>query len=467
MGWAAMQGTPFNAPCSMRLAPSWITLPRFGKQGLKQCVQALLCLALMGLVMPVVSAAAQTDVAKTRMPVGDPARMGATEVAKTPPVGAAVAAAAAAVATSVRVTVLGSRTVFELAVSKPVTPQVFVLSNPDRIVVDVPELDFNLPADAGRVGAGLITGFRYGLFGAGRSRIVIDVTRGVRVTRAAMAGSGSGLSPRLEIEVEGAAGDWAPATLPAAASAAPPKAFAERKAGSKFVVMIDPGHGGIDGGAISGSQVIEKDITLAVARQLKAALDARQRYDVRLTRSADTFVSLDARVELSQAASADLFISIHADSVGDAAVARTARGGAIYTLSETASNQAAQQFADKENAADAAGGLGGANDSGASQVNSILADLVKRETHNFSLQFKNLLVDRLRPTNILGRDPSRAAAFKVLRQMQTPTVLLELGFLTHEIDAQQMQTIEWQKRIAAAIATAVDSYAARRVETAR
>jgi N-acetylmuramoyl-L-alanine amidase len=240
----------------------------------------------------------------------------------------------------------------------------------------------------------------------------------------------------------------------------------ERKAPGRFVVMIDPGHGGIDGGAISGANVVEKDIVLQVARHLKGALDSRRSYDVRLTRAGDSFVSLDQRVAMSQAAGADLFISIHADSVGDAAVARTAHGAAVYTLSETASHEAARRLADKENAADAAGGLTGQEDGEVAQVNSILADLVKRETQSFSSEFKSLLINRLRPTQMLGRDPSRAAAFKVLRQMQTPTVLVELGFLSHEMDAQQMQSADWQRRIAAAIAMAVDTYASRRAALA-
>ncbi len=418
------------------------------------------------------AAKTQADVARTEVPKtrGAPVAAGTSEIPKAP-IGAPVTTAVApqeAVATAVRVHVNGSRTIFELATTRPVVSQVFVLSNPDRVVVDLSDLEFDLPASAGKSGNGVVLSFRYGLVAAGRSRIVIDVTRPVRVVRAGMATAPHGQPPRLEVELEAAPGAWAPTTLPASTNVPQqPKAFAERKPGGRFIVMIDPGHGGIDGGAISGLHIVEKDVTLAVARQLKSVLEARQRYDVRLTRLADTFVSLDARVELSQAAGADLFISIHADSVGDAAIARTARGAAVYTLSETASNQAAQQFADKENAADTAGGLGNAADNAANQVNSILADLVKRETHNFSLQFKSLLLDRLRPVNILGRDPSRAAAFKVLRQMQTPTVLIELGFLTHEMDAQQMQSADWQKRIAAAIAMAVDSYAAKRSEVAR
>jgi N-acetylmuramoyl-L-alanine amidase len=448
------------------------TVARHGKQLVNGSVFrmiGLLFVAGLWLCMPS-PVAAQTEVPKTRNSTLDGVQAGRTEVAKRPTSsprdGAATDIETAITAAQLRVE--GARTILELHTTQTVAPQVFVLSQPDRVIIDVTETEFRLPPNAGQTGAGLVAGFRYGLVAAGRSRIVVDAIRPVRVKRSAMTAAAPGRPAHFEVELEAASAEWAPAVLPQAhQTTTPSKALPERKPNAKFVVMIDPGHGGIDGGAMSGTRVIEKDLTLAVARQLKAALDARQTYDVRLTRNADTFVSLDARVELSQAAAADLFISIHADSVGDPALARTAHGATIYTLSETASNQAAQQLAEKENAADQAGGLVGTSDADATQVGSILADLVKRETHNFSLQFKGLIIDRLRPSNMLARDPSRAAAFKVLRQIQTPTVLIELGFLTHEMDAQQMQTADWQKRIAGAIALAVDSYAARRSAAAR
>jgi N-acetylmuramoyl-L-alanine amidase len=451
-----------------------VTVSCLGKQRVNSSFLALFpwALAALGCGLPSL-AMGQTEIAKSRAPAADGA--GRTEVVKTAPAAPVSAAQVDQVATitAALLRVDGGQTILELHTSRAVAPQVFVLSQPDRVIVDSGEMEFHLPPGAGQSGAGLVAGFRYGLVTAGRSRMVIDATRPVRVKRAVMMAATAGRPARFEVELETAPADVPLATLPqtvlppSPAAAATPGAFAERKPNAKFVVMIDPGHGGVDGGAISSTRMIEKDLTLAVARQLKAALDARPGYDVRLTRTADTFVSLDARVELSQAAAADLFISIHADSVGDPAVARTAHGATVYTLSETASNQAAQQLAEKENAADQAGGLVGGSDAEATQVSSILADLVKREAHNFSLQFKSLLIDRLRPSNMLARDPSRAAAFKVLRQIQTPTVLIELGFLTHEMDAQQMQTVDWQKRIAGAIASAVDSYAGKRAAAAR
>lgn len=376
--------------------------------------------------------------------------------------------AGAVVGTDISVQILGRRTVFNLVLTQAVEAQVFLQPTPYRIVIDLPEVEFRLPTATRGAGQGLIAGYRYGLVGAGRSRVVIDTVGPVRVQRSGTVPQGAGAILQIEIEATSAA-DFAASVnaaqeAPTAVSAPPVAAQAGklRPSNAKFVVMIDPGHGGIDAGAIGGNQTLEKDIVLAVARQLKSALDARNKYDVRMTRSADTFVKLDQRIALSEAANANLFISLHADSVGDAALARAVHGATVYTLSDQASNMAAQALAEKENAADAAAGVAGADDAESGQINSILADLVKRETHTFSADFQQLLLERMRPGNMLARDPARSAAFKVLRQVRTPTVLIELGFITHQADAEQMQLAEWQKRVAASIASAVDTYVKKR-----
>jgi N-acetylmuramoyl-L-alanine amidase len=360
------------------------------------------------------------------------------------------------------------RTRLSLSVTGPIEFNAFGLSNPSRVVLDISDVEFQLPPEKGRSGAGVVSGYRFGQFAPGKSRMVLDTTVPVRID-AKLRRSGTGSSARMWLDVvlePMSAVEIAAAELAAAASAAnlrPGKTEGEapKPSRTKQVVVIDPGHGGLDPGA-QGALGLEKDIVLSVAREIRRGLAAMRRYDVILTRSSDTFVSLEDRVRLARQHSADLFVSIHADSLEAREFAQSVRGATVYTLSDRASDERARRLAEKENASDLLAGLDVAGDEGQDEVKHILIDLMLRETGNFAIDFRNILLRQMKPKMELARDPSRSAAFKVLRQAGSPSVLLELGYMSNAEDEKLMASSEWQRGVAEAVVKAVDEYFAKR-----
>jgi N-acetylmuramoyl-L-alanine amidase len=374
-------------------------------------------------------------------------------------------------ATDVRLIDAGRSTTFEITMSEGLTAHVFTLANPYRVILDLPDLTFRLDPAAGQKGAGLVSAFRYGLFAERKSRVVIDTTGPVKIASAAMTRPGGGKAVKLAVVLvpidaaafgAGTGATHAPAPDASTESAPPGNLEAKRKARSKPVVVIDPGHGGIDPGAMGANNVPEKTIVLAVAQELKAALLKTGAYDVRLTRSDDVFVSLDRRLKFSYDNAADLFISLHADSIEEKRIADSIRGATIYTLSDQASDEQARIMAEKENASDLIAGIETVDRGRNDQVKNILIDLLKRETSNFSADFSHVLAKRLGKTVAMSRIPLRSAAFKVLKQTHAPSVLVELGYMSNQNDEQEMTTPVWQQKVAGSIAAAVQVYFSKR-----
>lgn len=359
--------------------------------------------------------------------------------------------------------------------------QVFTLPNPYRVIVELTGTTLKSPSKPASNGFGLVERYHSGRFEQGKFRIVMETLGPVKATLFPTAPTKSGtklveiaLTP-MPITEFGAGTGGAPPKPPArpenpagiTAGGVPPDfgadlpGMAPAKPPERPIIIIDPGHGGIDPGAIGAEGLLEKNVVMAVAEELRQVLQGRDRYQIRLTRSADVFVSLDQRVHFSRSNAASLFISLHADAIEQTSMAQTVSGATVYTLSERASDEQARIMAEKENASDLLAGLSGESKEG-DEVKNILIDLLKRETATFSAQFANVLRNNLQKSIQMSRDPMRSAAFKVLKQTHAPSVLVELGYVSNTADAKRLNSREWQKTVAAAIATAVDGYFSNR-----
>ncbi len=370
------------------------------------------------------------------------------------------AEAAPAIAAAVDVSTEAGKTRFTVTLSKAVTARAFPMERPDRIILDLPEVTFHLPTDAGRAREGLITSFRYGLFAPGRSRVVIDLSQPAQVARLDVVPHPRDGSTQLVVELAKVDRDaFRKAAAEAAALARQTAAVSvpAPEADRRPVIVLDPGHGGIDPGAAAAG-MFEKDIVFSFTETLKKRLEAGRRYRVVMTRDHDVFVPLGDRVRIARAAKADLFVSIHADSISGG---QEVRGLTVYTGSERASDADSARLADRENRADAAAGADAAE--GPDEVLDILQDLTLRETRAFSHGFATRLVGELETVARLNKNPYRQAGFRVLRAYDVPSVLVELGYLTSRKDFDLITSEEWRERAAAAMTTAIDRFFATRL----
>jgi N-acetylmuramoyl-L-alanine amidase len=377
-------------------------------------------------------------------------------------------------ATAVRLVENGKTTTFELTISKDLTAEVYTLANPYRVILDLPDLSFRLDPAAGQKGRGVVSAFRYGLFAKHKARVVIDTTGPVRIASAGMTRIKGSRALKLAIVLApmdaAAFGAGTGAMLESTSladfsknSAPPEKADRKHKGHVKPVIVVDPGHGGIDPGALGGNNVPEKSIVLAVALQLREALLNTHRYEVKMTRKDDVFVSLDDRLKYSADKDADLFISLHADSIEQKKLSASVKGATIYTLSSKASDEQARIMAEKENASDLIAGVNSVDEGSGEEVKNILIDLLKRETANFSADFSHVLTKKLGQSITMARIPQKSAAFKVLKQTHAPSVLIELGYMSNASEEHEMMTVAWQAKVAQAIASAVEVYFKKRI----
>ncbi|RVD35604.1 N-acetylmuramoyl-L-alanine amidase, partial [Mesorhizobium sp. M4B.F.Ca.ET.019.03.1.1] len=229
--------------------------------------------------------------------------------------------------------------------------------------------------------------------------------------------------------------------------------------GHRFTVVIDPGHGGVDGGAEGLNGTIEKNVTLAFATELRDKLVAVGKYDVFMTREKDEFLRLDDRVRIARQHEADLLISIHADTISVKGI----RGATVYTVSDKASDPEAQALADRENLSDQFAGMEIKDEN--KEVTDILIDLIRRETHGFSMSFAHTLVGQLSTSVGLINNPQRSAGFKVLKAPDVPSVLVELGYLSNAKDEAQLLSADWRGKAAQSITNAVALFASAKAGT--
>lgn len=367
------------------------------------------------------------------------------------------AAAGSPVATAARVSGDDSHTRFEADLSATIGFSVYALANPYRVVIDLPQVAFDLPPGTGETGQGLIRAFRYGPVGEGRARIVLDTDGPTLIDKAAIGLPQAGKPARLSVElVKTGPEDFAAKLASTRPAEVAQPAAAPSRDGRKLVV-IDPGHGGIDPGAIGASKTREKDVVLAFGLKLRDLLKASGNADVVMTREDDRFLSLKDRVRIARENEADLFIAIHADTVRGP----DARGATIYTLSEKASDAEAEALAHKENRADIIAGVDLETES--EEVTDILIELAQRESKIHSLVFAKKAVAEMKPVTRFTGKPMRSAGFVVLKAPDVPSVLVELGYLSSRQDEEQLTSPEWQERTAAALARAVGKYFAQQL----
>lgn len=334
------------------------------------------------------------------------------------------------------------------------------IGNPDRIVVDLPATVFAFPADA-LVARGLFRDIRFGSIDATHSRIVLTTARPAKLVLTDIRQNDEGQGFRLILDAEMTDNDTFSKLV--ASQAWEADAYSNGKSprieqaapttDGEFLIAVDAGHGGIDTGATGKTtNTPEKTVTLGFARALAAELNRQKGVKAFLTRDGDTFLSLSQRVTLARQKGANLFISLHADMLGQANI----RGATVYTISDKASDHLAEAAAARENQSDEVGGVDASAEP--QEVSDILADLTRRETQAFSIAMAKSVVTSFDGQINLINNPHRFAGFRVLQAQDVPSVLLELGFLSNKDDEKLLLDPAWRGKVVKLIAEAVKKY---------
>ncbi len=341
----------------------------------------------------------------------------------------------------------------------------FLLSSPSRLVVDVYNIDVDPKIEHQIAKNNIISGTRVGNVDSNAKRIVFDLAKPAVIKKAFMLAPQSNFGWRFVVDVTIASEREFKSkvgTSYAYTSSDNPQSFvkkspssankAKKNSNTKKIIVLDPGHGGKDPGAIGYSGVYEKNITLAMGKELKKILEQDGDYKVYLTRSTDIFIPLRDRVKIARKYKADLFLSIHADSAKN----RSATGLSVYTLSETASDKEAAALAERENKADVVAGLNLVEHS--KEVSDILINLAQRETMNRSSEFATFMVKEMRSSVKLVDNTHRFAGFAVLKAPDVPSVLLEMGYLSNRTEERLLKQQSYRRKLANATKRAVDDY---------
>lgn len=369
---------------------------------------------------------------------------------------------------------LPKKTRFVIALERRVKYEVLALPNPNRVIVDLPNIKLQLPPALSGVPVGIVSGFRAGLSAEDRIRVVIDVTEPVVIEKSELTGSGGAAQLTLEIApvtvnmaslVQGAATAPSPGARPQRFGAIQPPVprpaeRPDKRAARTYkpLIVLDPGHGGMDSGAIRNGTV-EKEVVLEFAKTLRDQLRASGLYRVAMTRDDDTFIPLETRRTFAEERNAALFIAIHADYASS-----RARGATIYSLRQSVADElqasARRESANERLSSDELARVAALGRQ-APTVKGILADLAGRETmanRDRTGTFVRAVIENMGQTTNMRENPDRTAAYHVLQTAKVPAVLIELAYVSNRADAAQLRSDKWRREVADSIRTAIDNY---------